>query len=197
MATERLRRLFLGVVVISFALGLTACFGPGDHPTTGPGAVPPGLYHLFGYEHCSVMRSGGGSVHYLQADPIFGEPSYLYYGPMYFEVKPSDVRVTNDGCFLRLADSGWDAKFRPDANGGFGNGMYRVGVEIPPGTYRTGAGPGARFCIWRRESSFDGDQSSIIQESNPFSIPSQDTVTIEPTDFGFASTACGPWTKIG
>ena len=83
MATGRLRRCCCVVVVISFALGPRGLFGPGDHPTTGPGAVPRCLYHLFGYEHCSVMRSGGGSVHYLQADSIFGEPSYLYYGPMY------------------------------------------------------------------------------------------------------------------
>jgi len=184
------------------ALALTGCFGPGPHPTSGPGAVPVGLYHLFGYDTCSVtaFAAGGGETHGVNPAPLPGNIDLAYYGPLYFEVQAGDATVDNEGCLLRLADSVWDRKFSPELNGPFGNGMYRVGVEVAPGTYRTGGAGILGFCDWSRLSSFNGDPSSVIQSGHVYNTAGSgntDTVTVAPTDVGFSSTGCGGWTKIG
>lgn len=195
MLSNRVKLLAMAAVA---AIALTGCFGPGTHPTSGPGAVPPGLYHLFEYDTCSVSAFGA-SPHEVRATPL-GAGTYAFSGPLYFRVRPDDMSVDNEGCLLRLADSVWDKKFPPDANGKFGNGMYRVGVEVPPGTYRTG-GSLSGFCTWGRLSNFDGSSSSIIQSGHVYNYDgvtdNVDTVRIQPTDVGFTSTGCSAWTKIG
>lgn len=73
----------------------------------------------------------------------------------------------------------------------FGNGTWRVGEDIEPGTYRT---DGASGCYWERLSGFSGEFGDII--SNDFtSGPS--TVTIQPSDAGFSSQGCGTWELMG
>ncbi|MGC0142114.1 hypothetical protein [Pseudactinotalea sp. Z1732] len=73
----------------------------------------------------------------------------------------------------------------------FGNGTWRVGEDIEPGTYRTDGGSG---CYWERLSGFSGEFSDII--SNDFtSGPS--TVTIQGSDAGFSSQGCGTWEFMG
>jgi hypothetical protein len=71
----------------------------------------------------------------------------------------------------------------------FGDGTFRVGADIPPGTYRainTSAG-----CYWERLSGFSGTFEDVI--ANNFTT-SPDVVTISPTDTGFSSERCGIWT---
>jgi hypothetical protein len=180
------------------AIALAGCFGPGTHPTSGPGGVPPGLYHLFEYNNCSVTASGS-SPHNVGTPGFAGSADYGYAGPLYFQVRPDDTSVDNEGCLLRLADSVWDKKFPPDINDGFGNGMYRVGVEVPPGTYKTG-GSLAGFCGWSRLSNFNNDASSVLQSGHVWNYEGSintNTVTIQPTDVGFGSSGCLAWTKIG
>ena len=192
MFSKRLKVTSLAAFV---ALALAGCFGSGPHPTSGPGGVPVGLYHLFGYDTCSVtaFSPGGGVTHEVHTDRLPGNIDLAFYGPLYFEVQAGDATVDNEGCLLRLADSVWDQKFSPELNGPFGNGMYRVGVEMAPGTYQAGTMIG--FCSWSRLSSFDGQGSSIIQSG--IGDHSLSTVTIAPTDVGFSSAGCRGWTKIG
>ncbi len=70
-----------------------------------------------------------------------------------------------------------------------GDGTWRVGLDIPPGTYRTQASPG---CYAARLSGFGGTLSEIIV--NEFASVSL-VVTVEPSDVGFESSGCGTWTN--
>jgi len=72
----------------------------------------------------------------------------------------------------------------------FGDGIHVVGVDIQPGTYRAAAMSG--FCYWERKSGFGATLDEII--SNAFTDIPQ-VVTIAPTDAGFESDGCGPWTS--
>ncbi len=71
----------------------------------------------------------------------------------------------------------------------FGDGTWRVGVDIPAGTYRTGASSG---CYAARLSGFGGTIGDIIE--NEFATVSL-VVTIDPSDAGFESDGCGTWTN--
>jgi len=73
---------------------------------------------------------------------------------------------------------------------GFGDGTYRVGADIPAGTYRAPYPSGG--CYWERLSGFSGSFEEII--ANNFTA-SPDIVTISPTDVGFSSEGCGTWTS--
>lgn len=70
----------------------------------------------------------------------------------------------------------------------FGDGTYRVGADIAPGTYRS---TGSGSCYWERQSSFGGGFESII--ANEFAR-GQAVVTIQASDAGFKSQGCGTWT---
>lgn len=74
------------------------------------------------------------------------------------------------------------------AKNSFGAGMYLVGSDIQPGTYRSGGGD---FCYWERLSGTGGSFSEII--ANDFS-DGPSIVTISPTDVAFDSSGCGTWT---
>jgi len=78
------------------------------------------------------------------------------------------------------------------------NGTFIVGVDIAPGLYRA---PGLVKIAtdepvrgyWARLSNFTGQKNILANQSGtgPF------VVQILPTDKGFETRHCGPWTKIG
>lgn len=59
-----------------------------------------------------------------------------------------------------------------------------------PGTYRS---QGGESCYWERLRGFGGQTADII--ANGAGILPQ-TVTIAPTDAGFRSQGCAPWTLV-
>jgi hypothetical protein len=69
-----------------------------------------------------------------------------------------------------------------------GNGTYRVGKDIRPGTYRSLGGDG---CYWARLKSFSGSLGSILANENA-SGPT--LVTILGSDRGFETENCASWT---
>jgi hypothetical protein len=71
----------------------------------------------------------------------------------------------------------------------FGDGTYRVGKDIRPGTYRSLGGDG---CYWARLKSFGGGLNAILANANA-SGPT--LVTIKRTDKGFETSGCSNWTK--
>lgn len=72
----------------------------------------------------------------------------------------------------------------------FGDGMHRVGRDVPAGTYRA---PNARSgCYWARLKSFSGNLDAIIANGN---ANGPAIVTIGRRDAGFESTRCGRWTS--
>jgi hypothetical protein len=84
----------------------------------------------------------------------------------------------------------------PLAPPGFGPGVYRVGVDIEPGTYRTTGEPTGRFkwCYWARLSSADGDLDAII--ANDGRRAGQSVATIKVTDKLFETSGCSTWERV-
>src|SRR5574343_499154 len=75
----------------------------------------------------------------------------------------------------------------------FGDGTWRVGSEITPGTYRALGDGSTMQCSWERLSGFSGLMKDTIALGYE---PAPVVVTIEPTDAGFKSKHCGRWTKV-
>jgi hypothetical protein len=74
----------------------------------------------------------------------------------------------------------------------FGDGTYRVGIDIPPGTFRTeGTFYTAGQCVWQRLSGFSGSLDDQIEIGGTES--SRPIVTILPSDAGFSTEGCGTW----
>lgn len=71
-----------------------------------------------------------------------------------------------------------------------GDGQYRVGSGVQPGTYVTTGSPS--YCYWERVSSFDGSLSSIL--ANDIG-PGQRIITIAPGDYGVSFQRCGSWIR--
>lgn len=71
-----------------------------------------------------------------------------------------------------------------------GDGTFRTGVDLVPGTYRS---QGGASCYWERLRGFGGQTADII--ANGAGILPQ-SVTIAPTDAGFRSQGCAPWTLV-
>ncbi|HEY5596944.1 MAG TPA: PKD domain-containing protein [Candidatus Bipolaricaulota bacterium] len=72
----------------------------------------------------------------------------------------------------------------------FGSGLYLVGEDIEPGTYRTRS-PGNE-CFWERLKGVDGTQDAIIaREYNDGPA----VVQIKGRDGAFRSQGCARWTK--
>ena len=72
----------------------------------------------------------------------------------------------------------------------FPDGMYIIGVDIKPGTYKSSGNQG---CYYARLSNFTGSLDSIIANDN---TDNPAIVTISASDKGFQSTHCGTWTHI-
>ena len=73
-----------------------------------------------------------------------------------------------------------------------GEGVYRVGEDIAPGTYRQDGGSGP--CFWSRLAELTGKSDAQI-DSSLTEGPSQ--VTIAGTDRFFQTHGCGTWNKVG
>lgn len=71
----------------------------------------------------------------------------------------------------------------------FGDGMYIVGTDIEPGTYKN---TGSSGCYYARLSGFTNTIDGIIANNN---VDTPAIVTIAASDKGFESTQCGTWTE--
>ena len=69
-----------------------------------------------------------------------------------------------------------------------GNGTWRVGIDVAPGTYQ-GWVPEGEDCFWARLSGFTGDTDDWIQY-NWITGPGFVEVTIMSTDRGFELSFC-------
>lgn len=74
-----------------------------------------------------------------------------------------------------------------------GDGVFLVGEDIKPGTYRT-EGKDNTLCYWARLSDTTGEAGDIIASG---SAEGQTIVKIAPGDEAFQSSDCKPWKKIG
>ncbi|MFF3418632.1 hypothetical protein ACFYW9_28660 [Streptomyces sp. NPDC002698] len=74
-----------------------------------------------------------------------------------------------------------------------GNGDFRVGPDIEPGTYRT-TGNTAGSCHWERAGDAGHDLDSLIAEGD---VTGTAVVTISAKDTHFKTSGCGDWKKTG
>lgn len=68
----------------------------------------------------------------------------------------------------------------------FSDGLYEIGIDIKPGTYKT---DGGKDCYYARLSGFDTTNDIITNNITD----GASTVTIKPTDKAFSTTRCGTW----
>ncbi len=73
-----------------------------------------------------------------------------------------------------------------------GDGVYLVGEEVAPGTYRAQS-PG-EYCYWERLSGLSGSFDDLI--SNGLG-PADAAVTVSASDVAFSTEGCGTWARIG
>ena len=157
-------------------------FGDGIHQVNSD--IEPGLYYAEPSLLCYFARLRGFSGEF---DDIIangtGEVQTLV------SIKATDAGFESVGCgtWQEVLETDRFAE-NPDQ---FGDGYYRVGVDINPGTYRSRQ-DNSSGCYWERLSGFDGGFESII--ANGFTDTAA-LVTIRNTDTGFMSTDCGFWTK--
>jgi hypothetical protein len=71
----------------------------------------------------------------------------------------------------------------------FKDGIWEVGADIAPGTYKTLGGEG---CYWSRLRRLTGRQRDIISERR---VSGPAIVTIKRRDVGFESARCRSWTS--
>ena len=69
-----------------------------------------------------------------------------------------------------------------------GDGTFRVGVDMQPGTYVTQGSSAGHVCQWFH---YDGDGHVI--EFHGFGDPGQTYVTLAPADGNFRTSSCQPW----
>jgi hypothetical protein len=106
------------------------------------------------------------------------------------EEQISDLRGQVADLKGKLADQAKAGGYSVNARSSFGDGIWLVGEEIQPGTYRSPAGGS---CYWARLSGFGGFDDIIINGG----FTRNQTVTISASDKGFESSNCGTWVKIG
>jgi hypothetical protein len=79
--------------------------------------------------------------------------------------------------------------------GAIGDGVWLVGTDVQPGTYRSDGASGGQYCMWSRHSSTAGGPLDNIIASDGSSA-GQMVVTIAPGDKLFRTHKCGPFVKI-
>jgi hypothetical protein len=72
----------------------------------------------------------------------------------------------------------------------FGPGTKIVGLDVPPGTYRSNTNDS--LCYWERLSGLGGTLGEIVANDN---AAGPAVVAISETDRAFTSTRCAPWTS--
>jgi len=80
------------------------------------------------------------------------------------------------------------------APGQIGDGVWVVGADVQPGTYRS-TGPASRYCMWSRHNTLAGGPMDGIIASDGSSAGGV-LVTIQPTDKVFRTRGCVPFQRV-
>jgi len=191
-----LRTIGVGVVALVLASGCSSAEPGGEEAATptpsetsatfaisGDGTwqvgadVQPGVYVAEGGPSCEWRRLSGDDADQLEARGMNPHPVV--------EILDGDTAFTTEGC------GGWaafDDYTGPKATEIPGDGVWVVGEDVVPGTYRA---EGGSLCTWQRLSGFRPELSSVI------TMGGESRVTLEPGDAGFVTTDCGSWSKTG
>jgi hypothetical protein len=126
----------------------------------------------------------GGSLGEILANDFIGFVAAQWI----VDIKASDKAFKTD------SDCGtWYNSPRLGPQSSIGQGVWLVGSQVAPGTYRATVVSG---CYWERLRDFTGNLSGVIANDYVSSAGSQ-LVTISATDVGFSTdNDCGTWTKV-
>ncbi|GAA0339066.1 hypothetical protein [Streptomyces blastmyceticus] len=110
-------------------------------------------------------------------------------------VGSSYVTIAADDKVFKTRDcKGWnlvtDEKTGTPKSEVSGNGMYRVGVDIAPGTYKADGNKSG--CYWERDKDALHGTDSIEANEN---VTGSGIVTITPQDAYFKTNGCADWKK--
>jgi hypothetical protein len=165
------------------APGPSSSFGPGQYLVGRD--IAPGRYYSTPSAGCYWERQsglGGGLVDILANEFIgFNAAQWVV------DILASDLAFETGrscGTWFNTRRAGVQSAIQP--------GVWVVGTQITPGTYRAAAAYG---CYWARLRDFTA-HSNII--ANDFvSSAGQQLVAIAPTDVGFETNLqCGAWTRV-
>lgn len=159
-------------------------FGPGQYRV--PTDIPAGRYYSDPAEGCQFQRVRTFGV--TPSDTIVDTNINFNAGQWIVDLLATDGGFTTDancGFWFTTPRSGLSATILP--------GMWIVGAQITPGTYR--AENSTQGCYWQRVSNFTGGIDAIIANALASSAGVQ-LVTIAATDAGFSATVqCGTWSR--
>ena len=142
--------------------------------------IQPGTYRTrVGAFNCYYARLNGfgGTVDDIIANNNTDAPAIV-------TIAPTDAGFTSENCGTWTQDLSQITQ----SNTMFEDGMFIVGTDITPGTYRN---TGGQNCYYARLSGFGNTVDDIIANNN---IDTPTIVTIAATDKGFQSVGCGTWT---
>ncbi len=156
-------------------------FGDGTHRVGQD--IQAGTYRTRqGSSNCYYARLAGFSGGFQD---IIANNNTNY--PAVVTIEPSDAGFLSRRCGTWTQD----LSAITESTESFPDGMYIIGTDIEPGTYRSS---GATGCYFARLAGFSGGFGDIIANEN---TDAPAVVEIAPTDAGFQSNRCGTWTKIG
>lgn len=142
--------------------------------------IKPGLYRAeSGITYWARLSGFSGELNDLIAN---GLPS----GSVVVEILESDKG------FETMGFGEWalvDENYNPTVATEFSDGIYIVGKDIAPGTYKTDGG----VTYWARLSSFRGDMSALIANGLP---DGPTIVEISSSDAGFETVGGGTWSIV-
>ncbi|MFG2882464.1 hypothetical protein ACGFYV_09105 [Streptomyces sp. NPDC048297] len=149
--------------------------------------VKPGTYSTTGNtdDMCYWERAKDASG---ETDSLLANDNVT--GTSYVTIKPTDKLFKSSGC------EDWEAvdpkaKGAPASSMSGKGGMFKVGADIAPGTYRS-TGNADDSCYWERTKDAEHGLDSIIANNN---VTGTAVVTIRATDAYFKTSGCGDWKK--
>jgi hypothetical protein len=144
--------------------------------------IKPGTYRL--------RTSPGGNCYYSRLSGFSGEFNDILANDNTSYVAVVTIKEADKG-FVSRGCGRWseDLSQVTSSKNTFENGIFIIGTDIEPGTYKSTTASG---CYYSRLSGFSGDMSEIIANNNTDNAA---VVTIAKTDKGFKSSRCGAWMK--
>lgn len=161
-------------------------FGPGQYRVGAD--MPAGIYYSDPGHGCRFqrLRGFGGTT----ADAITATQVNFDAAQWVVQVLATDAGFETDS-----ACSFWYTTPRRGLASNIAAGLWVVGIQVTPGTYRTENA--AVGCEWQRVSAFTGAPEAVIAGSF-VSAAGPQIVTIAATDAGFSTMPeCGTWTRTG
>ncbi|MFF8510853.1 hypothetical protein ACF064_22455 [Streptomyces sp. NPDC015492] len=149
----------------------------------------PGLYRSTGNKDagCYWERAKDASA---DTDSILANDNVT--GTAYVEIKATDKLFKSTGCGTWEAVDA-KAKGTPGTTLKGDGGMFKVGADIAPGTYKSTGNKDAE-CYWERAKDASHGTDSILANDNATGTA---IVKVSASDGYFKSSGCGDWVKTG